>query len=324
MDGGDLSQGEAQVYRLHGLRIRSTVPLAGFANNGAGHDVDVTWTAAKEVTAEAPPGRLVAQAFVAGACRYVAADDGHGWTLRVPGYCDFVVDSSRLAIECRVGPSCDPHFAAVLLAGLGVAFLLGLAGHCVLHASAVEVDGAAVAFAGASGAGKSTLAALACADGGRMVTDDLLRVGLAERPTCVGGSPQLRLRPGATWALEAFSDRPTPAPTVDRRLGVCPAATDASRLPLSVIVLPRLTRNAEGMGLTRVTGAAAVARVAGVGRVEGWKDPDVLRAQFHGLAHLAARVPVVEAVVPWRPAEGPPPSSPPLLPALLDLLATLR
>ncbi len=64
----------------------------------------------------------------------------------------------------------------VLLAGNLLAIVLGLRGAAVLHASAVELNGAAIAFVGPTGAGKSTAAALLCAAGGAIVGDDAARV----------------------------------------------------------------------------------------------------------------------------------------------------
>jgi hypothetical protein len=50
--------------------------------------------------------------------------------------------------------------------------LLSMAGEHVLHASAAEYGGRAVAFVGESGAGKSTLAAALGREAGRIVADD--------------------------------------------------------------------------------------------------------------------------------------------------------
>lgn len=54
--------------------------------------------------------------------------------------------------------------------------LLHQRGNLVLHASAVEMDGEAVAFAGRSGAGKSTIAAACYANGHGVVADDVVAI----------------------------------------------------------------------------------------------------------------------------------------------------
>jgi hypothetical protein len=76
---------------------------------------------------------------------------------------------------------------------------LSLRGERVLHATAVEFDGLAVAFVGESTAGKSTLAAAGMTAGGRLLADDTLRlvvtdgasvlIGAAETPTTDGEPP---------------------------------------------------------------------------------------------------------------------------------------
>jgi hypothetical protein len=299
--GGD----QPRIYCLHGLRLRSPVPLAGFPQEDGGHDIDVCWTEWKPVPDEAPTGRLGVAAVVDGSYRYAAAaEEGGNWTLRVPALCDFLVDRNLGRVECRLDPSADPAFVAVLASGLLVAFLLGLAGHCVLHASAVELRGQGIAFAGPSGSGKSTLAALFCAAGARIVTDDVLRIGLMPDVVCVGGSTHLRLRAGARWALDHFATPPAVEPTADSRLGVTPPRVGVPIVPLSVIVLPHLSRPAVATEVRPLTGAAAVAELAAVGRVAGWIDRDILLAQFRTLAAVAAGVPVVEAVIPWGQTFG--------------------
>jgi len=302
MTGGHVGEVTARVYALHGLRLRSTVPLPGFPQPAGHHDVDILWTTAKPVDGQAPPGRRVAAAVVDGVYLYVAAEDRGRLTLRVGGLCDFVIDEGLSVVECRLDPGAEPALVAILVCGLVVAFLLGLAGHLVLHASAVEVDGAAVAFAGPSGSGKSTLASLLCSDGARLVTDDVLRLGTAPGVVCVGGSPQLRLRPGAVWTLDEFAARPSSGLTVDGRLAITPTPSTASALPLAAIVFPRLSRDARAIDVRPVSGADCVARLVTVCRVAGWSDRQVLRAQFRSLGQVAAGVRVFEAVIPWEPA----------------------
>jgi hypothetical protein len=72
-----------------------------------------------------------------------------------------------------------------------------------LHANAFEVDGQAIAFAGASGAGKSTLAAYFRNAGRRLLCDDVCAVSFdsAGKPLAWPGIPRIKL-----WgdALAAF------------------------------------------------------------------------------------------------------------------------
>jgi hypothetical protein len=69
---------------------------------------------------------------------------------------------------------------SVVLGGMGLATVLMLRGHLLLHASAV-VRGRGGGRGGRQvGMGKSTVATLLCGSGALMVTDDVLRVDLDE------------------------------------------------------------------------------------------------------------------------------------------------
>lgn len=291
------------VYLLHGLRVRSPVPLAGDPQAGGGHDLDVRWALGPPVGPDVPPGRPLAVATRPdGTSLYVAVEQGGRRILRVSGFCDFVIDEGPEVVECRLDPSADPRFVAVLVAGLLVAFVLGLDGRCVLHASAVELDGVALAIAGPSGSGKSTLAALLCAAGARLVTDDVCRLDLEEAVSVVGGSPQLRLRPGAMWTLDHFPVAPAQTATVDGRMALAPGFSAAASLPLAAVVLPAVSGQAAEIVMRPLRGAVAVFRLAGALRVSGWSDPSLVRAHFEALARVAAGVRVIEAQIPWAPA----------------------
>ena len=297
---------QPRVYAVHGLRLRSALAIAGFPAVGQGHDYDLRHAPDAPIGAGPPPGRIIlTHTTSSGRCLYIAADDGCTLRLRVPNRCDFAIDREARTVVSQTDPSADAGLTGVWLAGLVVAFLLNLEEHAVLHASAVEIDGAVVAFAGPSGAGKSTLAALMCAAGARLVSDDVLRVETQDGPVCVGGAPQLRLRPGAGWALEQFATAPPTSPTADGRLAIAPPPARATRLPLAVVVLPRLSAGADAVGLREVDGAQALVALAASSRIVGWTQPEMARRQFHAIAAIAERVRVVEATLPSAAAARP-------------------
>ncbi len=295
---GAIDGGAVPVYGFHGLRVRSAVPLAGFDLADEDCDFDLRWRRGQPVPADPPSGRLIVARTVEGSPIYLGTDDGTRLRLRVPGVCDFVIDPSGQTVDVLLDPFADERLVAVLVTGLLVGFLLSVGGSCVLHASAVEVDGQAVAFAGPSGAGKSTLAALLCAQGARLVTDDVLRVVVSPRPECVGGGPELRLRPGGAWSVGEFRTAPPLRTTVDSRLAVAPTPV-AGRVPLAVVVLLRVSGTAASPALETVAGAPALVRLLAANRIVGWTDPSIVVQQFRATAHVAARVAVIEATIPW-------------------------
>jgi hypothetical protein len=101
----------------------------------------------------------------------------------------------------------------------------------VLHASAVALDGVALAFVGQSGRGSSTVAALLCLEGAELATDDVLVVDPSPPVTCTGGAPELRLREGAAVLAES---RPhgTTRVTADDRLAFALTPAPPEPLPL--------------------------------------------------------------------------------------------
>lgn len=109
---------------------------------------------------------------------------------------------------------------------------------CTLHASAVEVDEGVIAIVGRSGQGKSTLAAMLCAAGAKLITDDALRVVADDDGVCCfSGTSTLRLRPGAADLARAFAPG-TAHSTADGRIGVDAEPPSLERLPLVGVLLP--------------------------------------------------------------------------------------
>ena len=96
-----------------------------------------------------------------------------------------------------------------LVSGIAMGLLLHQRRVLTLHASAVAVGGAAVAFLGWKGMGKSTTASALHARGHAVITDDLLVLDVENDPvTVVPGFPSLKLWPEAVAA--AFGENPEP------------------------------------------------------------------------------------------------------------------
>ena len=159
---------------MHGLVVDSDIPLPDVRPGPASRVADVIFRSGpvRDVTASAGPGRILARmprsdgdgAF------YTLSDAGPGgWLLRFHGVCDVEIDARLDRATFHMDPAADAGLASVLASGLVMATILMLRGHLVLHASAVEHSGAAVAVVGRSGMGKSTVSAILCRNGSRLI-----------------------------------------------------------------------------------------------------------------------------------------------------------
>ncbi|MEE6287550.1 hypothetical protein V2J52_07780 [Georgenia sp. MJ173] len=293
------------MLELYGLVIDSDTDLHQDrpASPGAAPDVTVVRGPVTEPTTDLPPGDPILRCDGATRTIYAFARRDDGYTLRFFGACDVHVSPALDHMEVRSVRGADEGMASVLTTGGSLAFQLYQRGHLVLHASAVEIDGAAWGFVGRSGMGKSTMAALMCSSGGVLITDDVLRLDdVADHPVARLGATELRLRKGADTLVARFaSGAPQVRRSADDRevLRLRDGATD--RLPLEVLVIPFPSRTAGKVEVHPLSGPEALLALSGYPRLLGWRDPAVLRHQFSSTAALVERVPVVVATIPWGP-----------------------
>lgn len=297
----------ATTYEHCGVRVRSELDLhLPAACDDADVDVEVRWGA--EVaggTHDHPDGELVAWLGESDdEWWYRATSTPAGYVLRVRDRGDFVVSSDLSCVEVRPDPAADPAFLPVLAAGTVMAFVLTLRGHTVLHASAVAVDGRALAFVGPSGIGKTTVAALLCLDGASLVTDDVLVVDTAEPITVAGGATELRLREAAAPLADLQRDAPRRV-TADQRTALALTAAPPDPLPLGAIVVPSPSRTISEIEIERLDPTTALSLLLASPRVHGWTVPDVLRRDFTRLGDLVECVGVHVARIPWGPPFDP-------------------
>ncbi len=104
-------------------------------------------------------------------------------------------------IRVQAHPQVDPALVADAVTHLALAVLLFQRGFFLLHASAVNIGDAVIAFAGETGAGKSTTAAAFVALGARNIADDVVAVKLDDLPLVYPVLPQLKLLPDAVERL---------------------------------------------------------------------------------------------------------------------------
>ncbi len=313
---------------LHGLRIRSDLELhQGRPLTDAGTAGEADLEIVTGPTMAADSGRPEAATVIrransggrAGAAayddlptewyRFVHDPDG-GYRLRYASVCDFLVDAGLRRVEVRPVTGADPDMVSVFAGGALPAFVLVMRGEPVLHASVVDVGGRAVAYVGQSGMGKSTLAGLTCAAGGRLVTDDVLRLetaGAADTastaavPRCYLGGGELRLRTTAGALTDRFDSAPTTRRTGDGRDALRMVPSESELLPLGGIVIPFPDRAATGLTLDRLDPVRAVLALVSFPRFIGWEDRVTQAQQFQLLGDVCDRVAVHTAQVPWGP-----------------------
>lgn len=152
---------------------------------------------------------------------------------RYPDGTEFVVANAE--IWMRWQPPLIFEDASTYLSGPILAFVMRLRGAVCLHASAVDIDGHAIAIAGSAGAGKSTLAAALVAEGATLIAEDVVAmVSDGESVLCIPSYAGIRLWPESAELL--FGDRdalPSISPTWDKRMLETP--TTAEPRPLAAI-----------------------------------------------------------------------------------------
>jgi len=291
-------------HLMHGLVLRSDVTVPGVAEAPPGQPVavEVGLAGVRHVPdRDIVDGERLQAATWGEQMQYSTVRRADGSVLlRLHGLVDFAIGPDLHTVTAWRDPRCEPELYTLLISGNLLATVLTLRGETVLHASAVERDGRAVAFVAHSGMGKSTLAALACARGARFVTDDLLRFEHAAdgRVWCLPGGLENRLRRPPAEIL-GFTPEGACRVSVDERRVWYPRSTERAAAELTAVVLPELDPECRELELVPMTRAAAVMRLAATPRLLGWSEPAGVATAFANLAALVRAVPVMAARVPW-------------------------
>jgi hypothetical protein len=306
----DVSDAAAvDVYECSGLRVASEIPLSAPRAEGESSVVDVTIELGDECDPpfERPSVDVVAEFVRDDFPWYTFSRVEGGFVGRMPGIADFAIsgDLTRVVVHPVTGGR--TNVISIVLPGTVVAFLLSMGGQCVLHGSAVDIGGEALAFVGVSGQGKSTMAAMFCAAGAALVTDDVLPLEFDSAGPgrgsvrCRRAGHEIRLREKAASLADRFGTAAGVRVTEDDRRAVSPSTSGLALLAMRAIVLPRPDREHDTVSV-RLLGAGEAALALGrCQRIEGWRGPAELRRQFEDTFRVAESVPVFEVAVPWGP-----------------------
>jgi hypothetical protein len=245
-------------------------------------------------------------------------DAGPGdWLIRLePGQRMRATDGTVITLDAPA--DADQTMLARWVEGPATAAILYQRGILPLHASAVLIDGALVAFLAPSGTGKSSLAAACVAEGAVPLTDDLLAIHLDSDGTPLGspGSGHLRIPP-STWAeLDTPSFRVTRT-DLDGKVVVTPVRPQGVlSSPLAAAFLLETGDRFEISALTGFDSLAGLRRQ--VARPSLARTTGTEAAIFSVLGRLAGHVPVWRLI---RPRTGW--TLGPVQRAVRDCLATL-
>lgn len=192
-------------YSCYGLVVRSEMAMSELQDACERKvDVDVRYGSVAPLPTEGEEAGLFAIEERPGLI--------HFWMNEIGGL--EIRDGRELIVD--PAPGAEERGFRFLVSGIGMGFVLHQRGIPSLHASAVAVDGEAVAFMGWKGMGKSTTTALFHAQGHPVITDDLLplyREGDTVR--AAPAFPGLKLLPEAVEA--ARHERPEDHPLISRR-----------------------------------------------------------------------------------------------------------
>ncbi len=217
-----------------------------------------------------------------------------GRVLLSPGTEESTVELVAGALE---RPAC---LEPLVEAALGDALAAG--GECFLHAAAVELRGRRLLLIGDTGSGKSTVAAAVAACGGRVISDDSLILGRADRrPLVRAARRSLWLRPGSAALLPALHARGLASQeAADGRIRIdrerSPGAFRLSTEPDCLILLERLS---DGEGpvarpLAQAEALAALLRGTSALYVTDDRFADRRRRLFDIMTRFAEELPAIE------------------------------
>jgi hypothetical protein len=214
----------------------------------------------------------------------------------------FVIDRSGSEVWSTWPEPLTLADAATYLLGPILGFVLRLRGRVCLHASAVAVGGAAVAFLGPGGAGKSTTAAAFARRRFAVLCDDV--VALEEGPDhflVAPAYPQLRLWPASVALLYGDAEALPPlTPNWDKRgldLTAASGPFPDRSLPLAAVyILGERRADGDTLFVENVPHTEALLTLVGHTYMNYLLDRTRRAAEFETLGRLMARVPVRRVV----------------------------
>lgn len=273
-----------RAYLTYGLVVHSEIPLWGETDADRSPDVTILC----ERGPIEPPDESA------------NADPRTEIRLFWPDVCDMSIRAgSEIAVRAPAGA--EVSHLRHLVNGIGLGLALHQRGVFTLHASAVALEGGAVALMGAKGAGKSTLAAALARRGHTLLSDDVVAIDLP-----AAGLPQVR--PGPTnlnlWPDSAAATGHDPASLSTiwshstKLVGWVEGRTLSEPVPLRALVI--LERADAEAGLEGIGSLPAFTQLVAHSHAFRWVEDAPSRPR-----HLGQCRAVLERVPVFRLRRGP-------------------
>jgi len=198
--------------------------------------------------------------------------------------------------------------AATYLIGPVIGFVLRLRGLLPLHASAISMDGRAIAVAGGPGAGKSTTAAAFARMGYAIISEDLAALReTGGRFIAEPGYPRINLWPDSVQNLFGSENALLRiSPTWDKRFVALDDAEmrfEDRALPIGAIyILGDREMDSREAIVTELDGPEALLKLVANTYVNYLLDAEMRRAEFDALGRMLKNVAVREAHPPAEPS----------------------
>jgi hypothetical protein len=187
-------QGDTEVhcYNTYGLTLHSEIPLPELLSEDGTESPDA-------VIQFGSVGRYPIQPNSSRGCFLATSEEAF---FHWPEYGTYLVKEGR-TILVEPSPQADERMLRLVILGVAMGVLLHQRGILTLHASAVCIHGAVVAFVANKKGGKSTTAAALHALGHAVVADDIVAVDTTceEASRVIPGFPQLKIWPDVAKAL---------------------------------------------------------------------------------------------------------------------------
>lgn len=299
-------------HRLYGLGVETDRPIPGLAVVDGEGAADLRIWMGSVPAAVFPPDAAEEPWYVSP--RMTAEEEptvvvhrlgGGAFRLRYADGCEYHVDAAGARIACTWPAHFTVEDAATYLLGPVFGLVLRLRGIPSLHASAVAVEGVAVALVGAAGTGKSTTAAALAARGHPLVADDVLALRTEGGEILAQPAyPHVRLWPDIVPALLGpGAELPPLTPNWDKRGLRLDEAFHPLPLPLgAVYVLCGREAGPDAPRLEPMSAMDAVLALVSNGYVGWFPDRAAQARELEVLGRVARAVPVAWAVPSADPA----------------------